>query len=246
MMVTMIDQSSGSPSGEVAYGLQSKGLRDHMQTISEQGKEKLARALHDDLGALLVGAMMDLAWAEQNWEKAPLEIHAKVTRARQSLAAAIDYKRQLVENLRPSLLENVGLFSALRWHVNAACRQTGFKCQIDIPDTELLLAPGAGISLFRIVQEAFALFCHVPTGTGKLIVGTDQASLNIQIIGHQISRPEKITNEPDYALTTIRQRVAALRGKSTLRNPSACAMTFKATVPLLNILSAAGAARAPE
>jgi len=232
----MIDQSTDGPRSEVVYGSQSNGLQAHLQTISEDGKEKLARALHDDLGALLVGAMMDLAWAEQNWDKKPVEIRAKITRARQSLAAAIDYKRQLVENLRPSLLENVGLFAALRWHINAVCRQTGFECLIDLPETELLLAPRAGIALFRIVQEAFALFCNSRTGTGRLVVCTDQRCLSIKIIGSQITRPERIINEPNYALTTIRQRVTALRGKSILRYPSARAMTFKATVPLLNIV----------
>jgi signal transduction histidine kinase len=232
-MEAVVDQSIEASESEQT----SPGWQEHLQTISEEAKEKLARALHDDLGALLVGAMMDLAWAEQNWDNKPGEIRAKIMRARQSLAAAIDYKRRLVENLRPSLLENVGLFAALRWHVKATCQQTGLECQIDLPATELHLAPKAAIVLFRVVQEAYALFCEAPQGIANLIGRTDQRCLEIQIIGSHLTRPERNMTGPDYKLTTIRQRVSSLGGKSTMQHPSASTMTFRASVPLRNILT---------
>jgi signal transduction histidine kinase len=215
----------------------SPGLQEYLQTISEEGKEGLARALHDDLGALLVGAMMDLAWAEQNWDKKPEEIRSKITRARQSLAAAIDFKRRLVENLRPSLLENVGLFATLRWHVKAICKEKALECQVDLPVTELPLAPKAAIVLFRIVQEAYAIFGEIPQATVNLTGRTDQECLEIRIIGSHISRPIMNMADPNYRLTTVHQRVSSLGGQSTMQYPSASQMIFSATVPLRNILT---------
>ena len=123
----------------------------------EHQRALLARELHDELGGLLVGAVMDVAWAEQHLSAPPAELRQKLTRARQTLAAAIDLKRKLIEELRPTLLDNVGLFAALRWHVQSACNSAGLVVNIRVPEQERRFLPNISIALFRIVQEALAV-----------------------------------------------------------------------------------------
>src|ERR1700730_11303739 len=94
----------------------ASSLIEHIQGVMEHQKAVLARDLHDELGGLLVGAVMDLAWVEQHMSAPPAELKQTLVRARQTLAAAIDMKRKLIEELRPTLLDNVGVFAALRWH----------------------------------------------------------------------------------------------------------------------------------
>ena len=103
----------------------ASSLIEHIQGVMEHQKAVLARDLHDELGGLLVGAVMDLAWAEQHMSAPPAELKQKLVRARQTLAAAIDMKRKLIEELRPTLLDNVGLFAALRWYVDRFARAAG-------------------------------------------------------------------------------------------------------------------------
>ena len=79
----------------------ASALIAHIQGVMELQKAALARELHDELGGLLVGAVMDLAWAEQHMSAPPTELRQKLVRARQTLASAIDLKRKLIEDLRP-------------------------------------------------------------------------------------------------------------------------------------------------
>jgi signal transduction histidine kinase len=84
-------------------------LASHLQASIEAERSQLVRELHDDMGGLVVGALMDVAWAEAHLGQSA-DVQAKLQRARQSLRAAIDLKRKLIEEMRPTLLDNVGLF----------------------------------------------------------------------------------------------------------------------------------------
>jgi signal transduction histidine kinase len=215
---------------------QATRFQAYLQRISELEKTTLVRELHDDLGGLLVGASMDLAWAEQNWNAKSDEARAKCTRARHSLASAIDLKRKLGEKLRPSLLENVGLFAALRWQVKAICDETGFKCRVDLPDTELRLAPEAAIMLFRIVQEAFARFDITSEGTLDLEVSSDEDTFEIRMDATDTARHATGLQEPDYPLMAIKQRMSMFGGCTSMLYPTAYSMKFTASVPMRHIL----------
>jgi signal transduction histidine kinase len=196
------------------------GLIAHIQGAMELQKAALARELHDELGGLLVGAVMDLAWAEQHPTAPPAELRQKLVRARQTLAAAIDLKRKLIEDLRPTLLDNVGLFSALRWHVQTACRRAGLTFHIDVPEDELRFAPTISITLFRIVQEALAVVvARKPVASANFSVTLHRRSLSIELEGKPESAPgetDAIPSPPGaevHFLAAIEQRVASLSGE---------------------------------
>jgi len=215
---------------------QATRFQAYLQRISELEKSELVRELHDDLGGLLVGATMDLAWAEQNWNVKSEEARAKCARARNSLASAIDLKRKLGEKLRPSLLENVGLFAALRWQVKGICDEAGFKCRVDLPETELRLAPEAAIMLFRIVQEAFARFHITSKGAVDLAVSADKDNFEIRMGATDSARLATGSKEPDYPLMAIKQRMSLFGGHTTMFFPTDFSMKFTASVPMRHIL----------
>ncbi len=76
-----------------------EGVISYLHSSTEQEKAALARHLHDDLGGLMVGALMDIAWAEEHLSPLSTECHAKLSRARNSLRCAIDMKRRVIEEL---------------------------------------------------------------------------------------------------------------------------------------------------
>jgi len=205
--------------GAVAHGdpSASPGLIEHIQGVMEHQKAMLARDLHDELGGLLVGAVMDLAWAEQHLSAPPAELKQKLVRARQTLAAAIDMKRKLIEELRPTLLDNVGLFAALRWHVRAACQRAGITCAIDVPEDERRFLPNVPIALFRIVQESLAVIvARKPVASAELTLTVDRRDVAILIRSDAAGAPaedEPGINADVHYLAAIRLRVASLRGE---------------------------------
>jgi signal transduction histidine kinase len=133
----------------------SNHLATHLQATIEVERSHLTRQLHDDLGGLLVGALMDVAWVEARLQ-AP-DLQAKLGRARDSLRAAVDLKRNLIEGMRPTLLENVGIFAAMRWHFAKYCEAADLKCSAALPATEPSLKSSIAIGVYRITEEALRL-----------------------------------------------------------------------------------------
>jgi signal transduction histidine kinase len=215
------DPAAGDPAaGDPAAGgpaASASSLIEHIQGVMEHQKAMLARDLHDELGGLLVGAVMDLAWAEQHMSAPPAELKQKLVRARQTLAAAIDMKRKLIEELRPTLLDNVGLFAALRWHVQAACKRAGTTCLIDVPEDERRFLPNVPIALFRIVQEALAVIvARKPIASTEFTVTVDRRAVAIVIRSDAAGGPsgeEPGINTDVHYLAAIQQRVASLKGE---------------------------------
>jgi signal transduction histidine kinase len=193
----------------------ASSLIAHIQGAMEHQKALLARELHDELGGLLVGAVMDLAWAEQHLSAPPAELRQKLVRARQTLAAAIDLKRKLIEDLRPTLLDNVGLFAALRWHVQAACKRAGLTCTIQVPEEERRFLPNIPIALFRIVQEALAVIvARKPVASAAFSVTIDRRTLSLEVRSDAAAAPvDSDTGAEEHFLAAIAQRVASLGGE---------------------------------
>jgi len=196
------------------------GLIAHIQGAMELQKAALARELHDELGGLLVGAVMDLAWAEQHPTAPPAELRQKLVRARQTLATAIDLKRKLIEDLRPTLLDNVGLFAALRWHVQTACRHAGLACAVEVPEDEPKFAPTIAITLFRIAQEALAVVvARKPVTSVEFRVTIHRRTLSMELEGKREAAPGETDGIPSppgaevHFLAAIEQRVASLSGE---------------------------------
>ena len=96
-------------------------LAANLQTMAESEKVLLARQLHDELGGALVGAKMDLAWLRRRIGSTDTEIIARWDRLERALETGIAFKRRVVEQLRPTLLDNLGFYAAARWLVEETC-----------------------------------------------------------------------------------------------------------------------------
>ena len=128
-------------------------LSAFLQTNSEREKAMLARELHDELGGILTPAKMDLAWLQGRLGNDP-EYGERMTRLANLIDQGIDLKRRIIENLRPSLLDHLGLASALQWYVDETCKSANLECNLRI-SSDLERLPGdLEIALYRLVQES--------------------------------------------------------------------------------------------
>jgi signal transduction histidine kinase len=128
-------------------------LSAFLQTNSEQEKAALARELHDELGGILTPAKMDLAWMHSRLGDDP-EFRERMNRLGALIDQGIDLKRRVIEKLRPSLLDHLGLGSALQWYVDEACRAAKIEPHLHISKSLERLPPDLEIALYRLVQEA--------------------------------------------------------------------------------------------
>jgi signal transduction histidine kinase len=217
-------------------------LSTHLQNVAEREKASLARELHDELGGLLVGARMDISWAEQHLGRDDPDLKLRLDRVQQNLAAGVDLKRRIIEELRPTLLDNVGLFAALRWQMKETCGNAGLKCVESYPDAEPRFKSEASIALFRIAQEAFSnILKHSGAKTADISLDMDDETLLMRIADDGIGIPAgQFMAIASHGLASMRHRVRALGGRLDVRSPTSGGTLFLVQIPIANAIAQAG------
>jgi signal transduction histidine kinase len=129
-------------------------LSRHLISVSEEEKARLARELHDEMGANLTAMNIDINAVAERLRPEHAELAAMLERARARLVDTVQLKRRIVENLRPSLLDNLGLAAALHSYCTEFANITGLDCEALIDGDADAAGPMQSIAVFRIVQEA--------------------------------------------------------------------------------------------
>src|SRR3984885_8270397 len=218
-------------------------LSTHLQGVSEEEKSALSRELHDELGGLLVAARMDLSWLQQRLPTSDPAIEQRFKRIHESLSAGVDLKRRVVEELRPTLLDNMGLFTALRWQFKESCRRTGLRCSETIPDSELKFSPDAAIGVFRIAQEALTnILKHAEAKSADLVITMEGGLFVLRVSddGKGIP-PNRLQTITSHGLASMRHRITALGGSWDVKSPSGGGTIVTAQIPLQRMLSSEAA-----
>jgi signal transduction histidine kinase len=214
-------------------------LSTHLQGVSEQEKSALSRELHDELGGLLVAARMDLSWLQQRMPTTDPAIEQRFKRIHDSLSAGVDLKRRVVEELRPTLLDNMGLFTALRWQYKETCRRNGLRCTETIPENEMKFSPDAAIGVFRIAQEALTnILKHAEAKSADLAIAiaADTFTLSISDDGKGIPK-SRVGISTSHGLASMRHRIAGLGGVADIRSPPAGGTIVTAVIPMARMLA---------
>jgi len=216
-------------------------LSTHLQSVAEQEKAALSRELHDELGGLLVAARMDVSWLEDRMSSSDPEVVEHFKRVQDALQSGVEMKRRVVENLRPSLLDNLGLFPALRWQVSDTCGRAGMECIEQYPAEELQLIPEASIAVFRIVQEALTnILKHSRAELVEITVERQAAWLMIRIRDDGVGIPAaQFQEQRSHGLASMRHRAEVLGGQWQVRSPADGGTEIEVRLPLERVLAKA-------
>ncbi|MGI4815559.1 MAG: sensor histidine kinase [Janthinobacterium lividum] len=193
---------------------QLEALAWHLQTVSENEKTQLARELHDELGAILTASRMDVASVRTWLRGVDLARAEKLDRALAYLDQGIALKRRIIEDMRPTVLANFGLVTALRSLVDEAAQRNGWQASLTMPEHDVPLEEPLSIALFRIAQEALtnaAKYAGATTVLLALDVGADFVRLRVEDDGVGIA-PADLQRSKAHGLLGMRQRVAAHGG----------------------------------
>ena len=218
-------------------------LSNHLQRVREEEKAKLARDIHDELGGLLVSAKMDVAWVEKRVHDRDAEAATKLERALQALDDGVEIKRRIIEDLRPTLLDNLGLAAALEWQVHEICDRAGLECEIATPADDSAIPPATAIALYRIVQEALTnivKYAHAKQVTVFLGLTADTLALLIEDDG--VGIPDQAQhNRLSHGIAGMRQRVRALQGEFAIARRREGGTTVEINLPLGGVPATAAA-----
>ena len=145
---------------DVAWGLgalrsreQVRALATHQEELVEAERARVSQELHDELGQALTGLKLDVAWLRTHLSDGEGEFATRLDDMRQLIDGTVDTVRRIASELRPGVLDDLGLEAALRWLVRDFGKRAGTS--VDLNGTTLpALDPGASVAAFRIVQEA--------------------------------------------------------------------------------------------
>lgn len=206
-------------------------LSTYLQALVEKEKFELAHNLHDELGGLLTAAKMDLSWLQGRVVEQP-QIQQRLHQLGNVLDEAMDMKRRVVEDLRPSLLEHFGLPTALRAYFEAACKKASLKCEVALDEDEAV-PKDIAIALFRVVQEGLTnVIRHANAQNVRLKLTSDAHNYVMTLVddgqGIDLTNPQFRWS---HGLMGMRHRVRALGGRFGLESALKRGTTVRAVVP---------------
>jgi signal transduction histidine kinase len=206
-------------------------LSTHLQGRAEEEKSELARNLHDELGGLLTAAKMDLSWVQSRVTDPDLQ--ERLAQLGGVLDEAMDLKRRVVEDLRPSLLDHFGLPTALRAYVDSACAKAGLRTELALSEDAVPMAKDTAIALFRIVQEGVTnIIRHADARSVALRLAAESDAYRIVLSddgsGFDATNPEF---RASHGISGMRQRVRALGGQFDIESAPGTGTTLRVSVP---------------
>jgi signal transduction histidine kinase len=206
-------------------------LSTHLQELSEKERSELARNLHDELGGLLTAAKMDLSWLQSRVPEPALQ--DRLTQLGAVLDEAMDLKRRVVEDLRPSLLDHFGLPTALRAYVESACAKAGLRTDLTLPEDGAPMPKDTAIALFRIVQEGITnIIRHADARSVALRFDPEPDTCRFTLSddgrGFDAADPRFRWS---HGLMGMRQRVRALGGQFAIESAPGAGTTLRVSIP---------------
>lgn len=138
-------------------GDQLRALAVRLQSIREEERTHLSREIHDELGQIMTGLKMDLAWIRRRvlelGQGLPDAVGQRMAQMNGLLEDAIHTVRKIAGQLRPAILDDLGLIPAMEWQAREFSERTGIPCDLSVGMEELALGRDAATELFRIFQE---------------------------------------------------------------------------------------------
>jgi signal transduction histidine kinase len=196
-------------------------LSQHLIRVSEEEKAKLARELHDTLGSNLTAINMDLNWIQRRLPEGTREVRERLQRVLQMLAETVELKHEVIEGLRPSHLDNLGLAFAMRAHCREFTRRTGLPCEVQVEEDFDDLDPSWSIALYRIAQESLTNIAKHAQATRVLVSLTREADgVRLKIFDDGVGLADESLSKPkSHGIVGMRERMREMGGRFLIHRP---------------------------
>ena len=212
-------------------------LSRHLLTAREDERARLARELHDELGALLTAAKLDLARIKTRLTALSPEAGERLAHLGEMLNSGISLKRRIIEDLRPSSLANLGLVSALQILAEEFEKRSEITVTRDLQPVSL--PPECDLTVYRVVQEALTNIAKYANARSvSIVLGVRDGMAEIEV------RDDGVGFDPGHAKTAasgllgMRFRVEAEGGVLRVRSAPGEGASVIAKLPLISRVAA--------
>jgi len=199
---------------------QLRNLYLNLDSVSEEERASIAREIHDELGQIMTAIKMDIAWMKAKYSGHE-GISEKTSAALNLIDATIKSVRRICTELRPDLLDHLGLGAAIQWQAQEFQNRTGISCEIAVEE-DIEVDSYRSLALFRTFQEALTnvlRHAHATKVTASLKRENDKIILEIIDNGKGITE-EEISKPNSFGLLAMRERVYPWRGSVSISSSS--------------------------
>jgi signal transduction histidine kinase len=213
-------KSAGSLARTTINQLDGEQLRDfatRLEAVREEERTRVAREIHDELGQALTVLKMDLSWLQS---KSPgvAETRKRLGECIKKIDETIDCVRRISSELRPSILDNLGLVAAIDWQVSEFRKRTGirvrFKTNVETCDVSMSVS----VALFRVVQEALTnVMRHANATRVDVTLKLHGEKLQISIADNGVGmKQNRETELRSLGIVGMKERISRIGGEFNL------------------------------
>ena len=212
-----------------------KMLSRRTEEIREEERKQIARNLHDELGQILTAIKMDVGWMKNQLPGEEPKLDQRIAATMEIIDQAIDGIQRITSQLRPPILDNLGLFEALRSLLADFQQRTGIIAKIQLPEKETPLHPDMMISLYRIIQEGLTnVIRHARASQVGLTIREKNNTLELQIKDDGVGIKEAdILASDSLGLIGIKERVLRWNGEFNITGLDGTGTWMRIKLPLL-------------
>jgi PAS domain S-box-containing protein len=213
---------------------QLRALAGRLQSAREEERKRVSREIHDELGQALTAIKMDLALVLQDL---PPDQEPKAHRARAAmmlLNQTLQSVRRIATELRPSMLDDLGLVAALEWAAEDFQARTGTECSVLLPEQDITLDPERATALFRIFQETLTNIARHAAATevnARLTNHDGVLLLEVRDNGKGVKH-EQLSAATSLGILGMRERALLLGGDLTITGAPGQGTMVSARIPV--------------
>lgn len=197
---------------------QLRNLAAYLQKVGETERTNIAREIHDELGQALTVLKMDLSLLRRKWPEDSTTLYERTEAMLTLIDKTIQSVKKISTELRPGLLDDLGLSAAIEWQSDEFQKRTGIRCTVTTDPPDITLDRERNTAIFRILQETLTNVARHAEATEVNILlqkNIDQIELRVVDNGKGITE-EQLSNPTSFGLLGIRERVTIFGGTITI------------------------------
>ena len=212
-----------------------RNLATHLQIVREEERTRIAREIHDELGQQLSGLKMNLSWLNKKIEPQVSDVNNKLTESIDLINDTVKSVRRIATQLRPSILDDLGLVSAIEWQTEDFEKRFNIKTTFICNVTSIDIDPNVTTALFRVYQESLTnILRHSKATAIKTKINLENNRITLSIEDNGIGFDTNgIKNKKTLGLLGMKERTLMIGGQYQIISEPGIGTTVLITAPVM-------------
>ena len=214
---------------------QLRQLASHMELVREEERKRIAREIHDELGQSLTGLRMDISFLNKRISRNQKKLILKTESMIELVDSTIRTVQRISRELRPGLLDDLGLYAAMEWQAQDFQERTGIRCELNslgVKDVEL--NQDVATAVFRIFQEALTnISRHARATKAEVILTIGRKNVLLEVNDNGVGiKAEAVADPQSFGLLGIRERASFWGGEFSVQGIKNKGTKLKIKLPI--------------